>query len=471
MSLLRTLLAILASLALGTFALPSAALAQDWDPWLSQASTLDDSRAPANPDPPFPSEPVLESAPKTRPKARVLPRTLRDARRVLAKEGIRGALQESLNEDLVVLLTVTRNPDIEAAKRGIETVESRYSLGDYVDHLVREYGSLFEGSNSPLAGSSLARVEKDPSGEGELSSLSRLYDVERKMAVEKAGLVSRRKVTAARLAYADYYRASASLLPLNKTVTVLEDTRRLAENRVAVGSAKASVLLQLENRILSVESQITDLEKERDDARERLLSLMNLPGTSALGLPSLPVWRGAVLNSADLYKQARNRRHEVRLAKLALEKVQETIVLMKTRAVPPLSASWSKAESPGVSPMQSGFQTVIEEMESRLKEMKSHLESAGDDATLATDRALVGYNGALKNWKLATGPMMKRAQRLNDLAMEEFRSGRGSLTDYLEAEELVLQLELRALRYEGNALFALAMLRDATASFSVFKSQ
>jgi len=121
--------------------------------------------------------------------------------------------------------------------------------------------------------------------------------------------------------------------------------------------------------------------------------------------------------------------------------------------------------------MQSGFQAVIDEMEKRLKEMKSHLEGAMDDATLATGRALVEYNGALKNWRLVTGPMMKRARQLDDLAMEEFRSGRGSLMDYLEAKELVLQLELRALRFEGKALSALAMLRDATAFYLVLKTE
>ena len=254
----------------------------------------------------------------------------------------------------------------------------------------------------------------------------------------------------------------------------------VVRRKVAAGSASQRDVLAAEMELAELESLVQDHKDLARLAAARLATLAGLPADTRVGAPGGKSSVGKPGGLSNLLKQAQDRSQELKLASLALEKMELTIRLLKRMTYPDLSSGADSPVAPlasegvGAFPSKpmvktdlylSGKDAYLAELEHRLGALSRAQEAAQAEVSFSVEDARRSLKLAWRSHQLHGLELADKARRSLDLALAAYGQGRATFTDLLESQRRLVHHRLEALKASRDTARAWAMLQDAALLF------
>lgn len=393
----------------------------------------------------------------------------------LARKGLKDALAGSLNPTLVIAAVLGNSPDVDEALRTWESTINRYSQVAHLDNIVSQYADILAG----LAGKSRSRGARPrmkgayPSPGG-MELKSRIATNEIAQAAARVGLVRRKAVTRARLAYADYGYAWEASRTLAELVRLTRQTSEVVQRRVGAGTASQRDVLQAEMELAQLESMVADHADLARRAAARIATLAGLSADAKVGLPSTAAPIGRTGRSGRRLEGI-EQSHEVKLGVLAVEKLDLVVELLTRQTYPDLSSGADvptgqlAREGQGAFPagpmvktdvFLSGKEAYLAELAHRGEALKKSLAAVRAEVSFAVEDARRSLRQAKRARSLHGKELADKARRSLDLALAGYGQGRTTFADLLEAQRRLVHHRLEAIKASRDAARAWALLQD-----------
>ena len=397
------------------------------------------------------------------------------AKALARKHGLKKALSRGLTRSLLDRAVLRRNPDVHRADEAVRETLQRFPQVAYLDNLVSQYSNL-SAELVPSQGGMAPRPSNSErtTGAGTLSMKSAVAATEVRQAQVAAGLARRRAVTEARLALAEYRYATQARKVVGELAALTRQLRDVAEQRVAAGAGRLTHVLQAEMLEAELVTQQANLDDMAGRAKARMATLLDLPAEFDFSHPQGDVQ--FTLPSQKSLVRRDDRRQELRLKELEIERLGRVIALVQARSYPDLHTGQSDLTRPlakdgrmafPTKPMvrediySAGRQAYLDELATRLETLREDRRRLTQEIRNQITQARLELQTALRNRKLHGGALARKARQAMDLTLAAYRQGEASFTDLIVAERDVIRHRLGALEAQREAEKATTRLQDA----------
>lgn len=399
----------------------------------------------------------------------------KEAKTTLRELGHKAALKQRLTLALVERLVLRRNPSIKEADMAHKAAAKQYPQVAHLDNIVAQYSDIAAGLRPEPGGMKQGPMKQEAYPyRGTMAIKSDIAVTEVEIAAVATGLARRKAVTAARIAYADYWHAVKSQKVLKELKQLTEQLVAVARQRVSSGAATLSDVLRGEMIHAELETRCENLKDEAARAASRIATLADFDAKTKLGPPQGVSVPG--LPKDDPSGRATRRSHEVRVLGFKIAKLKQVIELMKAATYPQLSSGMSELSDPLAKdgkmafpdrPMVkadiylAGREAYFDELLERLDSMQEKQRATRAEVRNRVEQESRNLAVARRTARLHGEILIAKSRQNLDLLLAAYQQGKASFTDLVEAEKEHIAHQLNYLLARKVGMKAYFRLQDA----------
>jgi outer membrane protein, heavy metal efflux system len=231
----------------------------------------------------------------------------------------------------LVAQALSNNPEIQAAKKKVESVQARAKHVTYLEDPEVNWEAWGVPLNQPVnyhkANPLILGVRQKLPFFGKLGLKGEIAGQEVKMVVQELRAKEQEIVAKVKSAYADYFMANKSFEIFKELLELVRYTSTTAEGLYQVGKAPQQDVIKALLERTELLNKLTGAEKELTISQAKLNTLLSRPPSSPLGQPGEPALAPVELQSSNLEKLAIEQRPEVRALESSINKSERAVEL------------------------------------------------------------------------------------------------------------------------------------------------
>ncbi|WP_372365446.1 TolC family protein [Candidatus Uabimicrobium sp. HlEnr_7] len=396
-------------------------------------------------------------------------------------------LSQDLSLELLIQLAYERNSSIKDVKKRLNSVKQRYSQTFFLQNLLSQYSSFTRTINTKVAmQSQRPKTEMNTPQPGRLTIMGEIINTEVQIAELDYIITLRNLINKITKDYADLIYARESLhiqKEHNGIVSALENTVR---DKFRAGLAGYGDVLKAQILKANIEEDMKTYEERLKTIKIRILTTLELPTDSKLGIPAEKEKNKLEIKLSNLYEKALKHRQEIKQIELKSKKMEQIISLAKDKLYPDFTIGLSYFENRNKERVGSGKQDIpfpdrsqkmprfdfgqrdsyIEEMMIKNAAIKEKLQNT-KQKTITQIRDL--YFQVDTSWR----QIILHQKKLIPLAKEALKVTRVSyqvgkkvdFLDVLDAERTLLNLSLMLAKNKKEYLWNVADLQKTIGIF------
>ena len=253
-------------------------------------------------------------------------------------EAAAAALSPRFSLETLETLAFFRNPGIKAGENRARAAIDTYSQVLALDDILRQYTAFTEGLKTgvgPLKGKEPMKT-KFPFP-GVLSLKGEIVGQEIRAVMEDLEIARREAITASRKAYWDLLFARKAEKITGVTLGLYRHLEQVAATRYETGGTSYQDVIKVRIQREILEEELNTLLERQRNWKTKILEILNLPPETRIGLPENREPIRTLPPLTALYKQAYDRRQELRRMRARLGKMERLIEMAETLIIPPYS--------------------------------------------------------------------------------------------------------------------------------------
>ena len=239
--------------------------------------------------------------------------------------------QTALTLSELVAQALENNPEIQAAKRKVESARARAGQATYLEDPEVNFEAWGVPLNQPVnyrkANPLIFGVRQKLPFFGKLGLKGEIAGQEVRMVEEELRAKEQEVIAKVKSAYADYFMASKNVEIYKELLELVRYTSTTAEGLYQVGRAPQQDVIKALLERTELLNKLTWAEKELTTSQAKLNTLLSRPPSSALGQPGEPALAPVNLQSSNLEKLAIAQRPEVRALESSINKSERAVEL------------------------------------------------------------------------------------------------------------------------------------------------
>jgi outer membrane protein, heavy metal efflux system len=231
----------------------------------------------------------------------------------------------------LVAKALENNPEIQAAKKKVESVQARAKHATYLEDPELNWEAWGVPLNQPVnyrkANPLVFGVRQKLPFFGKLGLKGEIAGQEVKMVEEELRAKEQEIIAKVKSSYADYFMASKNVEIYKELLELVRYTSTTAEGLYQVGRVPQQDVIKALLERTELLNKLTWAEKELTTSQAKLNTLLSRPLSSPLGQPAEPVLAPVDLQSSNLEKLAIEQRPEVRALESSINKSERAVEL------------------------------------------------------------------------------------------------------------------------------------------------
>ena len=239
--------------------------------------------------------------------------------------------QTALTLSELVAQALENNPEIQAAKKKVESARARAGQATYLEDPEVNFEAWGVPLNQPVnyrkANPLIFGVRQKLPFFGKLGLKGEMAGQEVRMVEEELRAKEQEIIAKVKSAYADYFMASKSVEIYKELLELVRYTSTTAEGLYQVGRAPQQDVIKALLERTELLNKLTWAEKELTTSQAKLNTLLSRPPSSLLGQPGEPALAPVNLQSSNLEKLAVEQRPELRALESSINKSERAVEL------------------------------------------------------------------------------------------------------------------------------------------------
>jgi outer membrane protein, heavy metal efflux system len=239
--------------------------------------------------------------------------------------------QRALTLSELVAQALDNNPEIQAAKRSVESARARAGQATYLEDPEVNFEAWGVPLNQPVnyrkANPLIFGVRQKLPFFGKLGLKGDMAGQEVRMVEEELRAKEQEIIAKVKSAYADYFMASKNVEIYKELLELVRYTSTTAEGLYQVGRAPQQDVIKALLERTELLNKLTWAERELIISQAKLNTLLSRPPSSPLGQPGEPALAPVNLQSSNLEKLAVQQRPELRALESSINKSERAVEL------------------------------------------------------------------------------------------------------------------------------------------------
>jgi outer membrane protein TolC len=239
--------------------------------------------------------------------------------------------QTALTLSELVAQALANNPEIQAAKRKVESGRARAGQSTYLEDPEVNFEAWGVPLNQPVnyrkANPLIFGVRQKLPFFGKLGLKGEIAGQEVRMVEEELRAKEQEIIAKVKSAYADYFMASKNLEIYKELLELVRYTSTTAERLYEVGRVPQQDVIKALLERTELLNKLTWAEKELTTSQAKLNTLLSRSPSSPLGQPGEPALAPVDLQSSNLEKLAVEQRPELRALESSINKSERAVEL------------------------------------------------------------------------------------------------------------------------------------------------
>ena len=239
--------------------------------------------------------------------------------------------QTALTLSELVAQALENNPEIQAAKKKVESARARAGQATYLEDPEVNFEAWGVPLNQPVnyrkANPLIFGVRQKLPFFGKLGLKGEMAGQEVRMVEEELRAKEQEIIAKVKSAYADYFMASKNVEIYKELLELVRYTSTTAEGLYQVGRAPQQDVIKALLERTELLNKLTWAEKELITSQAKLNTLLSRPASSPLAQPGEPALAPVDLQSSNLEKLAVEQRPELRALESSINKSERAVEL------------------------------------------------------------------------------------------------------------------------------------------------
>jgi cobalt-zinc-cadmium efflux system outer membrane protein len=239
--------------------------------------------------------------------------------------------QRALTLSELVAQALDNNPEIQAAKRSVESARARAGQATYLEDPEVNFEAWGVPLNQPVnyrkANPLIFGVRQKLPFFGKLGLKGEMAGQEVRIVEEELRAKEQEIIAKVKSFYADYFMASKNVEIYKELLELVRYTSTTAEGLYQVGRAPQQDVIKALLERTELLNKLTWAEKELTTSQAKLNTLLSRPPSLSLGQPAEPALAPVDLQSSNLEKLAIEQRPEVRALESSIDKSAKAVEL------------------------------------------------------------------------------------------------------------------------------------------------
>jgi outer membrane protein, heavy metal efflux system len=231
----------------------------------------------------------------------------------------------------LIAQALENNPDIQAAKKRVESVQARAKQSTYLEDPELNWEAWGVPLNQPVnyrkANPLIFGVRQKLPFFGKLGLKGEIAGQEVKMVEEELRAKEQEIIAKVKSSYADYFMASKNVEIYKELLELVRYTSTTAEGLYQVGRVPQQDVIKALLERTELLNKLTWAEKELTTSQAKLNTLLSRPLSSPLGQPAEPVLAPVDLQSSNFEKLAIEQRPKLRALESGINKSERAVEL------------------------------------------------------------------------------------------------------------------------------------------------
>lgn len=239
--------------------------------------------------------------------------------------------QTALTLSELVAQALENNPEIQAAKKKVESARARAGQATYLEDPEVNFEAWGVPLNQPVnyrkANPLIFGVRQKLPFFGKLGLKGEMAGQEVRMVEEELRAKEQEIIAKVKSAYADYFMSSKNVEIYKELLELVRYTTTTAEGLYQVGRAPQQDVIKALLERTELLNKLTWAEKELTTSKAKLNTLLSRPPSFPLGQPGEPALAPVDLQSSNLEKLAVEQRPELRALESSINKSERAVEL------------------------------------------------------------------------------------------------------------------------------------------------
>jgi len=239
--------------------------------------------------------------------------------------------QTALTLSELVAQALENNPEIQAAKRKVESARARAGQASYLEDPEVNFEAWGVPLNQPVnyrkANPLIFGVRQKLPFFGKLGLKGEMAGQEVRMVEEELRAKEQEIIAKVKSAYADYFMASKNVEIYKELLELVRYTSTTAEGLYQVGRVPQQDVIKALLERTELLNKLIWAEKELTTSQAKLNTLLSRPPSSPLGQPGEPALAPVDLQSSNLEKLVVEQRPELRALESSINKSERAVEL------------------------------------------------------------------------------------------------------------------------------------------------
>lgn len=252
------------------------------------------------------------------------------------------AVSQSFSQDVPEVLALLRSPTIKAADHQARAALEKYSQVSAVTDILRRYTAFTEGA---MTGVGTMRGHGGTRGQfpfpGVLALKGQAVTQDVTAAREQLEAARRDAVTAARKAHWRLWFLHQAFSTTERTIGLLRELEQVSVTRYEAGRTSFQDVIKVRVQRELLDERLVTLREQLRNAHVEIRQLLHLPPDTPIGLPRVSLAEADVPDLPSLYGTALESRHELKVLRARLGKLDAMLEIAETMLLPPFDLGLS----------------------------------------------------------------------------------------------------------------------------------
>jgi len=363
-----------------------------------------------------------------------------------------------------VAQALENNPEIQAAKKRVESIQARAKQATYLEDPELNLEAWGVPLNQPVnyrkANPLIFGVRQKLPFFGKLGLKGEMAGQEVKMVEEELRAKEQEIVAKVKSAYADYFMAGKSIEIYRELLDLIRHTTTTAESLYQVGRAPQQDVFKALLERTELLNKLTWAEKELTTSQAKLNTLLSRPSSFPLGQPGEPALEPLSRQFADLEKLAIEQRPELRALESSISRSEKAVELAeRNRKYPDFMVGlqyWYAPEqnpknmyAPMVSltipfsPWTKGkHDYAVEEALAERHAARANLAAMKNMALFEVREMSAKVKAAMKSVSIYRDGLLPQAEQAFQAAVAAYQTGRVNFMTLLDAQRTIRDVRM-----------------------------
>jgi outer membrane protein, heavy metal efflux system len=364
----------------------------------------------------------------------------------------------------LVAQALENNPEIQAAKRKVESARARAGQATYLEDPEVNFEAwgvpLSQPVNYRRANPLIFGVRQKLPFFGKLGLKGEIAGQEVRMVEEELRAKEHEIIAKVKSAYANYFMASKNVEIYKELLELIRYTSATAEGLYQVGRAPQQDVIKALLERTELLNKLTWAEKELTTSQAKLNTLLSRPPSSPLGQPGEPLLAPVDLQSSNLETLAVEQRPEVRALESSINKSERAMELAeRNRKYPDFMVGLQYWYAPEQSPrnMYAPMVTLtipfspwtkgkhdyeVEEALAERQAGKANLLAAKNMARFEVAEISAKVEAAMKSVSIYRDGLLPQAEQAFQAAVAAYQTGGVNFMTLLDAQRTIRDVRM-----------------------------